>query len=209
MFWENETLWAFILLLSIAVAVFCISLYFLNAKKVKKEVESKEKNYFRFKGSVWSKIRKFRLSKNIDNFLRETGYFYTTEIYIVIHLFLIISYIFAMIFRYKTISTIVLLLIGAVNVLLYFKMQRRKNKIRHDLANIQDLMYFQSKIGTNEAVILTNASKIANEPLKEYLAVLSTAPKVKYKIEETLEKFRNISSLPELQTFSLIFNSGN
>ncbi|MBN4062900.1 hypothetical protein JYT99_00545 [bacterium AH-315-E09] len=150
MFLQNEMLWFFVLLLIIAVAVFYSSLYSLNGKKSKKETRSKEKKYFRFRGSFWLKIRKFRLSKKIDSFLRETGYFHTTfEIYILIHLFLIISYVFALLFRYKIISNIALMLVVAVNVSLYFKMKRRQNKIRHDLANIQDLMYFQSKIGTN------------------------------------------------------------
>ncbi|MGV8149594.1 MAG: hypothetical protein ACLKAL_11870 [Alkaliphilus sp.] len=204
MFFKNEMLWILVLLLVITVAVFYSFLYFLNEKKTKKETKSEEKKYFRFRGSFWLKIRRFKLSKKIDSFLRETGYFHTTEIYILIHLFLLLSYVFALIFQYRAISNISLLLVVAVNVSLYFKTLKRKNKIRHDLANIQDLMYFQSKIGTNEAVILTNASKIASDPLKEYLEVLSTAPKVKYKIEETLEEFRNISNIPELQTFSFI-----
>ena len=149
MFLQNEILWFFVLLLIIAVAVFYSSLYSLNGKKTKKETRSKEKKYFRFRGSFWLEIRKFRLSKKIDSFLQETGYFHTTEIYILIHLFLIISYVFALLFRYKVISNIALMLVVAVNVFLNSKMKRRQNKIRHDLANIQDLMYFQSKIGTN------------------------------------------------------------
>ena len=97
-----------------------------------------------------------------------------------------------------------LLLLTIVPLNLYFgrKVNARQNKIRLELCNIQDIMYFQTKIGTPDDVILTYAAKAAAPPLREPIQYIANAPKVKKSLEEALESLRSLSAITEIQAFS-------
>lgn len=165
------------------------------------------KNYY--------KKRRFKLNynkgwyKSLDSYLKESGYIFTPEIFIFIHL-LVLSLIFYGIGKLgfeqasRSIIPILLIILILINMLIGKKVRDRKNRIRLELCNIQDVIYFQNKIGTSEDVILTYAAKIAKDPLKEPLEYLATAPKVKKNIDNALEDLRNVSNVVELQSFSFI-----
>jgi len=165
------------------------------------------KNYY--------KKRRFKLNynkgwyKSLDSYLKESGYIFTPEIFIFIHL-LVLSLIFYGIGKLgfeqasRSIIPILSFILILINMLIAKKVRDRKNRIRLELCNIQDVIYFQNKIGTPEDVILTHAAKIAKHPLKEPLEYLATAPKVKKNIDEALEYLRNVSNVVELQSFSFI-----
>ncbi|MFA5576304.1 MAG: hypothetical protein WC983_03405 [Tissierellaceae bacterium] len=161
------------------------------------------------------KSRSFKLAENqgwyksLDKYLRESGYFFIPETYIFIHILvlgLIVFGVFKIGFHQVTRSLLPILttILILINLLINKRVKDRKNRIRLELTNIQDVMYFQNKIGTSQDVVLTYASKIAKPPLKESLEYLATAPKVKKSIEKALEDLRDISDVVELQSFSFI-----
>jgi tight adherence protein C len=193
-----------LILVLVWLGLILIFFYFKTRTKHGKNIS---KNYY--------KDRKFKLNdekpwiKILDDYLKEAGYVFTVESFILIHL---ISFILMLYGVNKlgfhrasrSIIPIMLILIVLINMLIRKKAKDRKNRIRLELCNIQDVMYFQNKIGTPEDVTLTYASRIAQEPLKEPLEYLATAPKVKKSIENALEELRSVSSVAELQSFSFI-----
>lgn len=159
--------------------------------------------------------KKFKLNYNkkmflsLDNYLKESGYMLTLEMFILIHLLVAILIFYSILklgLEQSSSSVIPALSIILIllNILIGKKVKDRKNRIRLELCNIQDVMYFQNRIGTAEDVILTYASKIARDPLKEPLEYLATAPKVKKTVENALEDLRKVSNVVELQSFSFI-----
>lgn len=97
---------------------------------------------------------------------------------------------------------LLLFTIVPLNLYLGGKVRARQNKIRLQLCNVQDIMYFQTKIGTPDDVILTYAAKAVASPLREALQYIANAPKVKKSLEKALEGLRNLSSITEIQAFS-------
>lgn len=186
---------------------FSLILVFFYFKTKYKEEKSKSRNYY---GN-----RKFKLNydkrwyKSLDNYLKESGYILTPESFIVIHSLVVILIGYSILKlgfekSSRSIIPVLSIILILVNILIGKKVKDRKNRIRLELCNIQDVMYFQNKIGTSEDVILTYASKIANIPLKEPLEYLATAPKVRRNIEDALENLRQVSNIVELQSFSFI-----
>ncbi|MBU5676900.1 hypothetical protein KQI88_10775 [Alkaliphilus sp. MSJ-5] len=150
-----------------------------------------------------------KLYRYIDNYLKESGYILYPESYIFLHLlvFLIIFYggfKIGLDEASKSLIPALLIVVGVLNAAILKKAKDRKNKIRLELCNIQDVMYFQNKIGTSEDIILTYAAEIAKDPLKEPLEYLAAAPKVKKSVEASLENLRKVSDVVELQSFSFI-----
>lgn len=186
------------------LGILLVFFYFITKSK---KVKTKNKEYYR--------SRRFKLDINtkwykaLDNHLKEAGYILIPEIFILVHVLaivLIIYSIFQLGFEQASRSIIpaISTFLIIINMLIGKKVKDRKNTIRLELCNIQDVLYFQNRIGTSEDVILTYASKIAKPPLKEPLEYLATAPKVKKNIETALEDLRKLSNLVELQSFSFI-----
>lgn len=184
---------------------FSLILVFFYFKTKYKEEKSKSRNYY---GN-----RKFKLNydkrwyKSLDNYLKESGYILTPESFILIHSLVVILIGYSILKlgfekSSRSIIPVLSIILILVNVLIGKKVKDRKNRIRLELCNIQDVMYFQNKIGTSEDVILTYASKIVKAPLKEPLEYLATAPKVRKNIDDALEELRNVSNVVELQSFS-------
>ncbi len=184
---------------------FSLILVFFYFKTKYKEEKSKSRNYY---GN-----RKFKLNydkrwyKSLDNYLKESGYILTPESFILIHSLVVILIGYSILKlgleqSGRSIIPVLSIILILVNILIGKKVKDRKNRIRLELCNIQDVMYFQNKIGTSEDVILTYASKIVKAPLKEPLEYLATAPKVRKNIDDALEELRNVSNVVELQSFS-------
>lgn len=178
--------------------------YFITKSK---EAKTRNKEYYH--------SRRFKLNINkkwyraLENYLKEAGYILIPETFIIVHLLAIVLIIYSTFqlgFERASRSVIPALfaILFLINMLIGQKAKERKDKIRLELCNIQDVMYFQNRIGTSEDVILTYASKIAKSPLKEPLEYLATAPKVKKTIETALEDLRQVSNVVELQSFSFI-----
>lgn len=196
-----------LILLTLALIWFGLLLvlfYFKTKSKYNKDITRK---YFL--------SRRFKLNYDkgwfisLDNYLKESGYIFTPEVFMIIHLLvgIIMGYsILKLGIRQSSRSIIPVLsiILILINLLTGKKVKDRKNRIRLELCNIQDVMYFQNKIGTAEDVILTYASKIAKDPLREPLEFLATAPKVKKTVENALEDLRRVSNVVELQSFSFI-----
>lgn len=197
----------FIILLIITLIWLGLLLVFFYCKTRSKDEKNIRRGYYN--------KRRFKLNynkgwyKSLDNYLKESGYIFTPEAFIFVHLF-VLGLIFYGIAKLgfhdasRSIIPILSFVLILINMLIAKKVRDRKNKIRLELCNIQDVIYFQSKIGTADDVILTYAAKIAEDPLKKPLEYLATAPKVKKNIDEALEYLRNVSNVVELQSFSFI-----
>lgn len=187
------------------------STLFLILTKDKKGDRSKDKDYYKereggikkyFKGSIYDKA---------DSFIKETGYMMSTEKYIVVHILLIalilISLLQGIILKsskaYGAAARIILLTL-ILNYIIFLFTKKYREKLLIELSKIQGIMYFQSKIGVPEDIVLVNASYVAKEPLKRPLEKLASAYRFKKDIEKELNEFRKISKLTELQTFSFI-----
>lgn len=182
-------------------------LMFFYFKTRSKEQKKVVKKYYRNKS--FKTYTKNSWYKSMDNYLKESGYFLIPETYIFIHALVIVIIIYGIVkIGFQQVSRglipIFFISISVLNLLINKRVKDRRNRIRLELCNIQDVMYFQNKIGTSEDVILTYASKIARPPLKGPLEYLATAPKVKKSIEDALENLRNVSNVVELQSFSFI-----
>lgn len=180
---------------------------FFYLKTESKEDKKLGKNYFRSKRFKLKYNKK--IYKSLDNHLKESGYIFTPDFFIFIHLLVIALIIYSVTKlgvqqASKSIIPILGIMLILINLLISKKIKDRKNRIRLELCNIQDVMYFQNKIGTSEDVILTYASKIANDPLKDPLEYLATAPKLRKSMEGALEDLRKVSNVVELQSFSFI-----
>lgn len=178
--------------------------YFITKSK---EERTKNKEYYsnrRFKINF-----NYRWYKALEKYLRESGYILTPETYTLISFIAILLILYSFFkLGFQQASRSVLPSLGAVllliNLLIIKKTKDRKDRIRLELCNIQDVMYFQNKIGTSEDIILTYASKIAKPPLKEPLEYLAAVPKVKKNIQAALEELREVSDVIELQSFTFI-----
>lgn len=196
-----------LIILTLTLIWFGLLLVFFYFKTRSKDDKKRSRNYYR--------NRRFKLNydkrwyTSLDNYLKESGYMLTPESFILTHSLVVILIGYSVLklgleqSLNSTIPVLSIILI-LVNSLISKKVKDRKNRIRLELCNIQDVMYFQNKIGTAEDVILTYASKIAKAPLKEPLEYLATAPKVKKTVENALENLREVSNVVELQSFSFI-----
>lgn len=186
-------------------------MFFLTKEKKSKN-QNKSYEFFRKKG-VLNKFSGSSWYKNIDSFLKESDYYIGMDLYIFIHITFLILIIYAIftktftkgiIVAIETAFKVILVTVLPVNMLIYFKGKQRQNKIQLELCNIQETIYFQTKIGTPEDVVIANTSMIANEPLKTPLEDLASAYRLKRNIKEKLKEIRNISKLIELKTFTFI-----
>lgn len=200
----------FLLLISIittgAIGLVSMVLYFMTKDK---EERDKSKNYYKQKRKSLSLLREASLFKRIDGYLKESGYIISTDVFILAHVLAATFIIYGCLklgFQQAAQSIIptLLMLLLLVHLMVNKGARDRRNKIRLELCNIQDVMYFQNKIGTAEDIILTHAAKAAGPPLKEPLEYLATAPKVKKTVETALEELRQVSDIVELQSFSFI-----
>lgn len=94
--------------------------------------------------------------------------------------------------------------LGGLHVPLYCKARERRQKLQLQLCGIQDIMYFQSSIGTPLDAILAYAAKASDEPLKTPLYSLAERYRISGDMGKCLEDFRKTSGLLELQAFTFI-----
>ena len=199
----------FITVILVSLSLLLVFFYY---KTKPKKTHDMNKKYYKDRKKVFSRLKINTDStqyKFLDNYLNESGYIFTPISYLFLHsiaLLVILYSILSLGFdkASKMIIPVILMIIGLINMVIYKKSSDRKNKIRLELCNIQDVMYFQNKIGTSEDITLTYAAKIANEPLKEPLEYLAIAPKVKKSVDNALEELRSVSNIVELQSFSFI-----
>jgi|GEM_PF-4386809 len=195
----------FAISLLIAIALTATTLHFLIAEK------KEGKNYYKDKGSFLKRLIKQEWYTLADDYMKEAGYPISTEIFLTLNMVVLVfaayssleSLMLGEISRVIT-NALRLIIFTLLPLNLYIGQRRknRQNKLRLELCNIQDIMYFQSKIGTPLEVILTYAARAAGTPLREALQFIANAPKVKKSLEEALENFRSVSSITEIQAFS-------
>ncbi|ABW19445.1 hypothetical protein [Alkaliphilus oremlandii] len=191
---------------------FGLLLVFFYFKTRPKDQRSMDRAYYKSRKIKLKKIKlnsEGKLYRHMDNYLKESGYMLYVESYIFLHLLvlLIILYGLLQLGFYEASQGLIpamLIIVAVLNAAIIKKAKDRKNKIRLELCNIQDVMYFQNKIGTSEDIILTYAAEIAKDPLKEPLEYLAAAPKIKKSVEDSLENLRKVSDVVELQSFSFI-----
>ncbi len=203
------------MLISIWVTLFFLAFLTITFHFLIREgkVENKEINFYKEKGNFFKRYLKDSWYEKIDDYLKKSGYFISTEVYIFIHsavLILIIYGIFTIWLEegfavfFSSAFRIIILCIIPINIFVRSKIKQRTNEIKLELCNIQDFMYFQRKIGTEEDKILVGAARISKGILREPLQDIANAPKVKKKMEEALARLRDISNIIELQSFSFI-----
>ncbi|MCT4584062.1 MAG: hypothetical protein N4A54_03970 [Peptostreptococcaceae bacterium] len=88
------------------------------------------------------------------------------------------------------------------HVYLYNRYIFKKNTIQIALCDIQDIIYFQDKIGTETSVILANAAKFSKEPLKLIFEKVSSYYKITRNLNRALDELLESSSLMEIQAFA-------
>lgn len=176
-----------------------------------REKKAAEKDFYQEKGRIFKQLIKSSWYEIADQYIKEAGSPISTEIFILIHLIL------AGLSAYTTLEglmtgqlnqiignlgRLILFTMVPLHVYLNSRIKQRQNKIRLELCNIQDIMYFQTKIGTPDDVTLTYAARVANPPLREPLQYIANAPKVKKSYDEALDNLRNLSRITEVQAFS-------
>ena len=199
----------FITVILVSLSLLLVFFYY---KTKPKKTHDMNKKYYKDRKKVFSRLKINTDStqyKFLDNYLNESGYILTPISYLFLHSIALLVALYSILSlgfdkASKMIIPVILMIIGLINMVIYKKSSDRKNKIRLELCNIQDVMYFQNKIGTSEDITLTYAAKIANEPLKEPLEYLAIAPKVKKSVDNALEELRSVSNIVELQSFSFI-----
>lgn len=174
--------------------------------------DRKRKVYYgseRRKSNLINQISQKDWYQRIDHYARESGYAFTPEFIIGLHGTVIVLFLYGiwnlgLEVTMKGVVPSLMMGILVLHLMIHQKTKERKNKIRLELCNIQDVMYYQDRIGTSIDIVLTHAAQIAREPLKEPLEYLATAPKVKKTVEKALEELRRVSDIAELQSFSFI-----
>lgn len=169
-----------------------------------------EKLYI-FKGKIeyFDKLKKLSLVAKVDEYLKNGGYpmGMTGENLVILH-FVIIGVIILQLIggqiRNISISVVLILIIDAL-IILYS--EKYKKEIVVQLCDIQDIVYFQSKIKTPQDVVLAYAVRQCQEPLKTPLNTLLSRYNYMGGLKdktEIFEEFRKTSSVMELQSFSFI-----
>jgi Flp pilus assembly protein TadB len=175
--------------------------------RVKKEATSQDKNFFKNKRFLTG-ILNHPFTRKVDKYLKEAGYPYgiTSEIYILMHIITIIIALFLFYQNKKPgqfVGFTLLVSIG-LNVIIYLQGKKRREIIQVELCNIQDIFYFQSKIGTPQDIIFAYAAKAAREPLKTPLQALAEKYKLNKDLGKALEEFRQTTGMMEFQAFTFI-----
>lgn len=179
----------------------------LNFKtRERKEEKNKDRVYFIKKrhirmlmGTSWY--------NRIDQYLREGNYPYgfTPESFVFLHILsMATGFILWLRSGNSTGIKIMMLMPIYLNIMVFHKRKRVKERFQMELCNIQDIIYFQSKIDTPQDVILAYAAKAASEPLKTPLSNFAEKFMLNKDINKALEEFRQTSRLMEFQAFTFI-----
>lgn len=128
--------------------------------------------------------------------IKEYAFFITTAVIVVVFMLLTSGVQRALL--------ILLIALLPLHLLIYKCLNDARNKVRMSLCDIQDIFYFQSKIGTPTDVIFANASRLAKEPLKTSFEEATSKYKLTRDIEKALDTLTTRFSLIELKAFSII-----
>lgn len=193
---------------SMLLAVFIFSIIMQWLTRDKKADAVRTKSFYKDR-RLFKNLMSLSLIRKIDTWIMEAGYprGFTVESYMA---FCMICGAAGLI---TTVSSgllsgvkVLLITLLPIHLFLYYHIKARKQKIQMELCNIQDIFYFQSRIGTPLDVILAHASKTAAEPLKTPLAIFTEKYKMSKNIEKCLEEFRKTTKLMEFQAFTFILN---
>ena len=173
--------------------------------KSKKEKKRGDIQYFK-KLRAMRKIYKLSWYEKIDSYLKKGDYPYdmTPELYIILHATILVGITIFLLRGNFSGMRIIMLAPVFLNVLIFQKIKERNNRMQMELCNIQDIIYFQSKIDTPQEVILSYAAKAAQEPLKTPLRIFSDKLKLNKDLNKALEELRKVSNLMEFQAFTFI-----
>ena len=193
--------------LLLSLTGFLLSTYFsfkTRGKGVKKQ--DKSKIYFKNQRDIlFNNLIKFNLFKTVSKFLNDAGnpLGITIEIYIGYVFFALLSIIYTLISQgiEKMIFLSVLYFVP-FHILLFNSYTSKKNKIQIALCDIQDIIYFQDKIGTETSIVLASAAKFAKEPLKLILEKTASCYKITRNLDKALDILLESSSLMEIQAFA-------
>lgn len=198
-----------ILLLFFAITLFF--LFFAFKAKEKEEVKKKDKSkvYFEKQRKIMiERITGINIFRMIQRFLKDAGnpYGITFELYIFCMFFLTIAEIYVLL----DMGLEKMLILGFIftvppHIMIFKSYQMKKDMIRIALCDVQDIIYFQDRIGTNTAVILASAAKFAKDPLKIALEKTASCYKVTRNLDKALDIMLEASSLMEVQAFAFNF----
>lgn len=184
------------------VTIFCLTLYCATYEQSK----TKDAKYFKGRRLV-SSLLDTGIAVRIEKNLREAGHPFgiSVEGYLFLHILLLTAGLIIVLFSGYT-QGIKLLLLGIVplNLYLHFQKKQHRGRIQLELCRIQDVVYFQSSIGTPQDIILAYAAKVAGEPLKTPLSILAEKYRLNKDLGKALEEFRQASDLMDFQAFTFI-----
>lgn len=194
----------------VLIPVFLASSFFAyvmyRLTKRKKEEMNKDRVYFVKKRYLQNMLKQSWFNR-LDKYLKDGDYPYaiTSEIYILLHLATFIVAVFLWIKTGNTLSIKIMILAPIyINLLIHYKRKHRRNQFQLELCNIQDIVYFQSKIGTPDDVIFAYAAKESKEPLKMPLSNFADKFRLNKNLNKALEEFRKASNSMEFQAFTFI-----
>lgn len=187
------------MVLALTAALIAIAFFVLTKRKKEKKSRSFGLQYIR-------QLQRFSWVKKLDAYLKGNGkpLGMSGDLLIAFHiLFLAIGSIQLMNRQFSTLRLTVMFIL-LLDALVILQAGKHKKQLAIELCNIQDIVYYQSKINTPQDVILAYAVQHCNEPLKTPLNELLN--KYKYMggekdLPRIYEEFRSTSNLMELQSF--------
>lgn len=196
----------FLIALFISLALIFITLSLLSRVK-----NASVNDYYNERGRFLRQLIKGSWYEQSEKYLKEAGNPLSTEFFLLVHILVMVVGLYTILEGLVTgelsssitnLARLILFTLVPLHLIINRRIRHRQNLIRLELCNIQDVLYFQTKIGTPDDVTLTYAARVAKAPIREPLQYIANAPKVKKSYEEALEHFRGISKITEIQAFS-------
>jgi Flp pilus assembly protein TadB len=186
----------------LGTCILSIILFHLTKTKDKKTTQHKVYKRKRIK-----KLMEHSYIKRIDAYLKSANYPFGLGIeqYIFYHLIGVFFIAFFGLYR-KGINGMIV--IGAslmvLNLMIYTRKKRIDERFLLELCNVQDIIYFQSKIGTSDDVIYAHAAKMAKPPLKGPFRNFAEKYRLNKDLKKSLEELRSANNSMEFQAFTFI-----
>lgn len=185
-------------------ALFSAVFFMLTKQKKKKKVKQE---YQKKRRDLLGKLLRLKFLKKMDKVLKEAGnplsltierYVFALITLMAVALYLGLRESVVNVFKIYAISFL------ALNSIIYLELRDRREKIKAAFCDVQEIIYFQSMIGTSTEEILAQAAKVAKEPLKSPLLEAASTFRLTRNIDEALKILVNFTEIMEIRAFYYI-----
>lgn len=150
----------------------------------------------------------FTRNNFIENYLKESGISY--DFFIILNIILVGLFMSSFIVNFVNFQFansmqkiwLMLLCIILMNIYIYAQKMKFRKELLKDLINTHHVMYWQSRINTEDEKSITYASQKLKSPLKQELIELAGCYRLRRDVLLKLKKIRELSNLEELQLFT-------